>query len=143
MILKKIGMCDTIQKGRGDFMLRITDGTTINITRGDIATFNISAKDNDGSTHTFQIGDVVRMSVCEKKNVENVYIQKDVVVETERTTIPISLTSEDTKLDDYINKPVVYWYEICLNPESNPQTIIGYDDDGAKLFIIYPESDVI
>lgn len=124
-------------------MLRITDNTTINITRGDIASFKINAKNQDGTQYTFIPGDVIRLSVFEKKNVDNVVIQKDVLVEQESTNVMLNLTKEDTKVDGLINKPITYWYEICLNPETNPQTIIGYDDDGAKLFIIYPESDVV
>lgn len=34
------------------------------------------------------------------------------------------------------SKPIEYWYEIELNGDS---TIIGYDNDGAKKLILYPE----
>ena len=36
------------------------------------------------------------------------------------------------------NKPVTYWYDLVLN-ETN--TIIGYDEDGAKKIIVYPEAN--
>jgi len=49
------------------------------------------------------------------------------------------LSSDETRIGDYINKPVTYWYEIELNPNNNSTTIIGYDDDGPKQFKLYPE----
>ena len=51
----------------------------------------------------------------------------------------ISLNKEDTTIGDIINTPIDYWYEVQLNPETNPQTIIGYDENGAKIFRLYPE----
>lgn len=32
--------------------------------------------------------------------------------------------------------PAQYWYEIQLNKE---QTILGFDDKGPKMFILFPE----
>lgn len=46
---------------------------------------------------------------------------------------------DETKIGEYISKPKEYWYEIELNPETYPQTIIGYDEDGPKVLILYPE----
>ena len=43
---------------------------------------------------------------------------------------------DDMKIGEMLNKQVEYWYEIELN---NDETIIGYDDDGAKKLILYPE----
>ena len=79
------------------------------------------------------------MKVFTKKNCNDVVLQKIITVEEPCTAIDIVLTSEDTKIGDIINKPVDYWYEIELNPDTNPQTILAYDDDGAKIFTLYPE----
>ena len=79
----------------------------------------------------------------EKNHHENVVIQKDVTVESETTSVDISLYKEDTKIGELINKPKDYWYEIELNSDTSPQTIIGYDVDGPKLFRLYPEGDDI
>jgi hypothetical protein len=49
------------------------------------------------------------------------------------------LSKEDTKIGKKVNKPVDYWYEVELNPDTYPQTIVGYDEDGAKIFKLYPE----
>ena len=57
----------------------------------------------------------------------------------EAESVTINLTKEDTKIAEIINKPVDYWYEIEMNPDTEPQTIIGYDEDGEKIFRLYPE----
>ena len=45
-------------------------------------------------------------------------------------------SSEETKIGKMRNTAVEFWYEIELN---NNQTILGYDDEGPKRFILYPE----
>jgi hypothetical protein len=121
-------------------MFRIDQDKTMHLTRGDIAGINITAKNNDGTNHTFVEGDVVRLKVFEKKDCNGVVLQKDVAVTEETTNVEIALDSKDTKIGDLINKPKDYWYEVELNPNTAPQTIIGYDDvTGAKVFRLYPE----
>jgi hypothetical protein len=115
------------------------EGTTIKLTRGDIASIGITAKNEDGTDYIFQIDDIVRFKVFEKKGCDCVKIQKDVEVSEETTIVKVFLDKDDTKIDEFINKPKEYWYEVELNPEIAPQTIIGYDDTGAKLFMLYPE----
>ena len=66
-------------------------------------------------------------------------MQKDFPVASDTQSVEISLTMEDTKIGDIISKPEDYWYEIELNPETNPQTIVGYDEDGPKVFKLFPE----
>lgn len=112
----------------------------IHLTRGDIACISVSAKNEDGTDYKFQIGDVVRFTVYKKKDCNCVELSKDVTVEVESLEVEILLTSDETKIDGIINKPIEYWYEVVLNPDTNPQTIIGYDLDGAKLFTLYPEA---
>lgn len=119
------------------------DKTTkqINITRGDIGCIEVKAKNEDGTDYTFQVGDIVRFKVFKKKDCGLVEIQKDVEVITAGTSVEINLTSADTKIGDIINKPTTLWYEVELNPNTNPQTIIGYDIDGEKQFVLYPEGN--
>lgn len=120
------------------------DGTTIKLTRGDIAPIRITAQNEDETDYIFQIDDVVRLKVFEKKNCENIKIQKNITITEETTIAEINLDKNDTKIDSIINKPKEYWYEVELNPDTAPQTIIGYDDEeGAKLFILYPEGSDI
>ena len=113
-------------------------GNNIHITRGDIGKLNISARNGD-TDYIFQAGDVVRLNVIEKKDCNCVVLQKDVIVNEESTSVEIALEGYETKFGEIINKPKEYWYEVELNPETAPQTIIGYDEEGAKLFTIYPE----
>ena len=111
----------------------------IHLTRGDVACIEIKAFNTDGTDYVFQVGDVVRFKVFKKRDCGCVEIQKDVVAETEGASVDVRLTSEDTKIGGIINKPAEYWYEVVLNPDTNPQTIIGYDTEGEKKFILYPE----
>lgn len=117
-------------------------GNDIHLTRGDIASLKISAKNGD-TDYTFQVGDVVRLNVVEKKDCNCVVLQKDVTVNEETLSVEIDLEGSETKFGEIINKPKQYWYEVELNPETAPQTIIGYDEDGAKFFTIYPEGSDI
>ena len=120
-------------------MFQINDDLSINITRGDTAVFTVNALNEAGENYLFQKGDVIRIKVTEKKACENVMFQKDFVVEEETEQVEILLTEQDTKIGEVISKPTDYWYEIELNPFTNPQTIIGYDEDGAKIFKLFPE----
>lgn len=119
-------------------MFYVNDDLSIYATRGDIVFFNVTAEES-GVAYKFQPGDVVRMKVFGKKDAKTVVLQKDFPVTAECEAVEVLLTEDDTKIGDVISKPVDYWYEIELNPFSAPQTIIGYDEDGAKIFRIYPE----
>jgi hypothetical protein len=111
---------------------------SIYLTRGDAVSITLNAQDN-GESYTFRAGDLVRFKVFEKKACHCVVLQKDVRVENNVEAVTIALTAEDTKIGEEISKPTDYWYEVELNPEIQPQTIIGYDEDGAKVFRLYPE----
>lgn len=119
-------------------MFVINEDNSIYATRGDTVFFTVTAEDN-GKPYVFQPGDVVRMKVFGKKDAENVVMQKEFTVAEASEQVEILLTEENTKLGGVISKPVDYWYEIELNPYTNSQTIIGYDEDGAKVFKLFPE----
>lgn len=119
-------------------MFVVNDDMSIYVTRGDMVFLKITA-DKDGKPYTFQSGDVLRIKVFEKKNCEKVVLQKDLTVTTETQSAEMFLDGNDTKIGGVISKPVDYWYEVELNPCSVPQTIIGYDEDGAKIFRLFPE----
>ena len=120
-------------------MFVILDDKTICLTRGDIAHIDVTAQTQDGSNYAFKSGDVVRLQVFERKNCANVVLSKSVEVTEQTESVQILLTRNDTRIGDVINKPVDYWYEVELNPETSPQTIIGYDESGEKIFRLYPE----
>lgn len=121
-------------------MFTINEDNSIYVTRGDILFFTVTAKDREsGEPYELKIGDIVRIKVYEKKGCENVVLQKDFPVVENTYSIDIFLTEEDTKIGEIINKHKDYWYEIEVNPETNPQTIIGYHEDGAAIFRLFPE----
>ncbi|MBQ7798935.1 MAG: hypothetical protein IJ370_00430 [Oscillospiraceae bacterium] len=122
-------------------MFFIDDELTIHITRGDAAVMSISANVGEAE-YEFKTGDVVRFKVFTKKDCSNVVIKKDVEVKEPTSAVEIVLDREDTKVGEIISKPTDYWYEVELNPETHPQTIVGYDDNGAKVFRLYPEGGV-
>lgn len=119
-------------------MFVINDDMTIYVTRGDAGAFNIQAKLGD-TDYTFRVGDVIRFKVFAKKKCSDVVLKKDVKVTEETTTVQIFVKANETKFGKVINKPVDYWYEVELNPDTNAQTIIGYDDNGAKILRLFPE----
>lgn len=120
-------------------MFTITADKSVYLTRGDMAVIEVSARMTESEPYVFKAGDVVRLKVFTKKQHDDVVITKDVVVNGETTTVDIQLDGHDTKIGGIINKPVDYWYEIELNPDTRPQTIVGYDSDGPKIFRLFPE----
>lgn len=114
------------------------DDLSIHATRGDIVFFSVTAED-DGVPYKFKAGDIVRMTVVKKKDYSSVVMEKDFGVVAETETVDVFLSSEDTKIGKAISKPTDYWYEVVLNPDTLPQTIIGHDMAGAKVFKLYPE----
>ena len=119
-------------------MFVINDDMSIYVTRGDAVAFTVTSEDN-GESYEFQSGDMLRFKVYGKKNAENVVLQEDFTIPTATKEVEIYLTEEHTKFGGVISKPTDYWYEVELNPETQPHTIIGYDEDGAKVFRLYPE----
>lgn len=112
-------------------MIKI-EGTTISCTRGDRVGFDFNIKE-----YTFQNGDTIGFRVYEKKGFNNPpLIDKLITIDEECEKVNITLSSEETSIGEIENKPVEYWYEIELNDD---QTIIGYDEEGAKIFMLYPE----
>ncbi len=119
-------------------MFIVNDDMSIYVTRGDTVFFKVSAE-RDGSNYIFRPGEVVRITVTEKKASESVVLQKDFPITEATESVQILLTGEETKFGEVISKPTDYWYEIELNPFDNPQTILGYDEDGAKIIKLFPE----
>lgn len=120
-------------------MFIINEDNSIYVNRGDILFFSVSAKEEDGTPHHFIPGDVLRIKVYGKKEAETVVLEKDFPVTENAEEVEIYLDKEDTKIGEVISKPKDYWYEVELNPLSAPQTIIGYGEDGACLFRLFPE----
>ena len=125
-------------------MFVVNDDLSIYATRGDIVCLNVSATDDrTGEPYEFQPGDILQMKIFAKKDAENVVLQKDFPVPAKTNTVGVFLTEQDTRIGEVISKPVDYWYEVTLNPYTNPQTFIGYDEDGAKIFKLFPEGNEV
>lgn len=123
-------------------MFKLNADNSIYLTRGDVALFAVKVqKAGSGDAYVFKPGDVVRFKVFEKKACDCVVLQKDFNISKETERVEISLSKEDTKIGEIIHKPADYWYEVELNPETKPQTVIGYDEKGAKIFRLFPEGN--
>lgn len=104
----------------------------IHLTRGDKCIIGLSIAE-----YTFKAEDYILFKIYRKKELNKApVLSKKVTVNTETTDIEISLTSEETKIGEQTNKVEEYWYEIELNGE---QTILGYDENGPKKLLLYPE----
>lgn len=122
-------------------MITIDSDKTICLTRGDIAVLEVGAEELEGNEHKFQGGDVVRFTVVERNHYDSIVLQKEAIAEDGATSVEIQLTSEDTRIGEPIHKPKDFWYEVEVNPDTYPQTIIGHDKNGPKIFRLFPEGD--
>ena len=113
-------------------MLKIDSDGTISINRGDTGTITVTA--NDGE-YEFQPEDVITLRIFEKKGYnKKALLEKSIEVSNIVDEVDIFLIEEDTMFCSETNKAVTYWYSISLNED----VILGYDENGAKQFIIYP-----
>lgn len=121
-------------------MFIVNEDMSIYCTRGDSGTLYVTAE-RDGVEHVFRAKDIVRFKVFEKKGCDCVVLQKEIEVGADTVMLPIYLSGALTKIGGIIHKPLDYWYEVEINPYTVPQTIVGYDEDGPKVFRLFPEGD--
>lgn len=108
---------------------------TIEITRGNSLALDIDIADGQDD-YIFQEGDKVAIAIYNRNALNQAPVaSKAVTATTGATTVRITLTSDEMKIGEMKNRAVTYWYEITLNGE----TVLGYDENGAKLLILYPE----
>ena len=108
----------------------------IHINRGDRLLMEFSI-DNENEKYTFKDGDKIKFSIYEKMGMDKPPIlSKEIIPIVGSTSVDIDIPGSEMKIGELTNKPIEYWYEIELNDE---ETIIGYDEDGAKKLILYPE----
>ena len=117
------------------------DGTTILLNRGDVLNLSLTLKLESGSDYTFEVGDTIVFSIYKKNKMnEKAVLLKTITVNEVGQSVNIALTKEETKIGEITNKPVEYWYEIELNDQ---YTVIGYDEEGPKRLMLYPEGSKI
>lgn len=105
---------------------------SIEINRGDKGTIKVINKNG-----SFSIGDKLKFSIVERGNYNNILFQKEYEINEESSIAYIYLNPEDTRFSDVISSKEEFWYEIEYN---DSQTLIGFDSDKAKKFIVYPEA---
>lgn len=117
-------------------MALIVDPITkqIEINRGDRGTFRLTTEEGN-----FMPDDKIVFSIIERQNYNNVVFQKEYIVLNEAPYFDITLTKEDTTIGPIISNKVEYWYEVEYNGD---QTLIGFDRNRQKKFILYPEAPI-
>lgn len=94
--------------------------------------------DNGDENYTFKDGDIVTFKIFKQYGLDKKPIlSKNFIPEIGSEVCKIELSQEETKIGEIQNIPIEYWYEISLNSE----VVIGYDKDGAKKLILYPEGE--
>lgn len=128
------------------------DNQTLYITRGDSTQekfnrlafqypiYNIATKQEE--LYEFQPDDKITFVVMNKNGylkeelLRKEYTLREMGYLAPTTTPELPLTAEDTKALPLANKKKTYNYDLVLNDEI---TILGYDDEGAKKLILFPE----
>lgn len=129
------------------------EGTTIHYTRGDATQekynrlafeypiFNLATRQEE--KYMFQLDDKITFVVMNKKGytqeeiLRKEYTLRDIGYENPTEVVDLPLTEEDMKVFPLSNKRQTYWYDLVLNDTT---TMLGFDNEGAKQIIIYPES---
>jgi hypothetical protein len=118
-------------------LISIDNEQTIELSRGDSATINLTIPLDDDNNYEFEVGDIIKLRVYEKNGYTKApVLEKDFEVDEATEQVNIELNEEDTLFAPESNKALTYWYDISLN---ETQTIVGYSsENGPKLFIITP-----
>lgn len=115
-----------------------SDGSTLHLTRGDRGTMKIKVRNVlTNEFYTFPAGCTVSFVVVDKNGYTSPDMLRKTVNVTEDTDeVEIALTEADTKIGYMIDKKQKYWYNVVVNDDL---TIIGSDDKGEKVLMLYPE----
>lgn len=88
----------------------------------------------------FNANDEIKFNIYELKGYNlKPLLTKTIQVESTTDSVEISLSESDTTLGGQINAPFPFWYDITLN---DTNTIVCYNEHGAKEFILYPAKGV-
>lgn len=108
------------------------EGNKISMNRGDQASIQLTNESG------FSVGDKIKFSIVQQNNYGNVKFQKTYTVDEDSTDFVITLDPDDTRFGNLIRTGFeTYWYELELN---GCDTVVGYDGEGPKEFILYPEA---
>lgn len=127
--------------------------TTIHLTRGDATQdkynklafnfpiYNFGTKQEEN--YKFQPDDKITFVVVNKKGytkeeiLRKEYTLRDIGYTEETEIAELPLTEEETKAFPLSDKAQTFWYDLILNDDT---TMLGFDNEGAKKIIIYPEA---
>ena len=130
--------------------------TTIHLTRGDATQdtynklaftfpiYNFVTKQEEN--YKFQPDDKITFVVINKKGytreeiLRKEYTLRDIGYTAETEIAELPLTEEDTKVFPLSDKAQTFWYDLILNDTT---TMLGFDNEGAKRIIIYPEAEEV
>ena len=132
------------------------EGTTLHITRGDetketynrlafeYPIYNLETKQEE--KYMFQPDDKIAFVVVPKKGytreeiLRKEYTLRDIGYTQPTETVELPLTEEETKKFPLSNRAQTFWYDLILNDTT---TMLGFDDEGAKRIIVYPEAEEV
>lgn len=107
----------------------------IHINRGNRLIFDYTIDDN-GKEYVFHDGDTITFSVyCKLEMDDEPVVNKKFLAEDGKTIVTIDILNEDMRFGEPSNYPEEYWYQIRLNED----VVSGYNSDGPKKLILYPE----
>lgn len=128
--------------------------TTIHLTRGDATqdTYNKIAFNfpiynfatQQEENYKFKPDDKITFVVVNKKGytkeeiLKKEYTLKDIGYTEETEIAELPLTEEETKRFPLSDKAQTYWYDLILNDTT---TMLGFDNEGAKEIVVYPECE--
>ena len=131
-------------------MVQINEDNSIYATRGDSWRIELDI-DADGWSWGINPGDIFRFTVMQKNNVSEIFLQKDFEydgdAEPRSVSVSLDFYGDETKIGEAISKPKDYWYEIEHLEKQGDETVvsvhtlIGYDEDGAKVLKLFPEAE--
>lgn len=118
------------------FKIDNNDKTTIKCTRGDKGSITIRKKTKEGTIEQFYKDDVVIFSIKNNFGENAPILRKKIVVTENCDSVTFSFDKNDTSIGELISKPTKYQYDVAINED---MTILGYDEEGAKIFMLFPE----
>lgn len=104
-------------------------------------TFHVTRGDKGSITIAYADGSALPGTICFRVYGKNELDSKPIIniekeIGSNTTSYELHLSSEDTyKFDNPANGKEEYWYELKLGPDN---TVLGYDESGAKIFYLYP-----
>ena len=84
----------------------------------------------------YKVGTTFKFSIVDEKY-DDVVFQKEFEVKEECSEFFLTFTNEEMRFYKPISQEREFYYEIEMNDDT---TLIGYDEDKHKKFILYPEA---